>query len=98
MNAILEITDERSRGEVKKALMKVVAEQQGSQITQFFTADAMDVDPKTLTSSVGGIIHTVVASKEVTAERRTFRFTWTYNGVSLKLKGFGMIAKAEAPQ
>jgi hypothetical protein len=31
----------------------------------------------------------------VTSEHRTFRFTWTYNGVSLKLKGFGMIAKPE---
>jgi hypothetical protein len=49
----------------------------------------------TLTSTVGGTLHTVVASKEVTSEHRTFRFTWTYNGVSLKLKGFGMIAKPE---
>jgi hypothetical protein len=35
MDSILEVTDEQARGEVKKALMKVVAEQQGSQITQF---------------------------------------------------------------
>jgi conjugal transfer pilus assembly protein TraE len=45
MDSILEVTDEQARGEVKKALMKVVAEQQGSQITQFFTPDAMRVDP-----------------------------------------------------
>lgn len=96
MDSILEVTDEQARGEVKKALMKVVAEQQGSQITQFFTPDAMQVDPETLSSTVGGTLHTVVASKEVTTEHRTFRFTWTYNGVSLKLKGFGMIAKPEA--
>ena len=95
MESILEVTDEQARGPVKKALMKVVAEQQGSQITQFFTPDAMRVDPDTLTSTVGGTLHTVVASKEVTSEHRTFRFTWTYNGVSLKLKGFGMIAKPE---
>jgi len=48
----------------------VVAEQQGSQITQFFTPDAMQVDPNTLTSTVGGTLHTVVASKEVTSEHR----------------------------
>lgn len=95
MDSILEVTDDQARGEVKKALMKVVAEQQGSQITQFFTPDAMHVAPDKLTSTVGGTLHTVVASKEVTSEHRTFRFTWTYNGVSLKLKGFGMIAKPE---
>jgi conjugal transfer pilus assembly protein TraE len=95
MDSILEVTDEQARGQVKKALMKVVAEQQGSQITQFFTPDGMQVDPDHLTSTVGGTLHTVVASKEVTSEHRTFRFTWTYNGISLKLKGFGMIAKPE---
>ncbi|WP_179506119.1 MULTISPECIES: type IV conjugative transfer system protein TraE [unclassified Sphingomonas] len=95
MDSILEVTDEQARGQVKKALMKVVAEQQSSQITQFFTPDGMQVDPDHLTSTVGGTLHTVVASKEVTSEHRTFRFTWTYNGISLKLKGFGMIAKPE---
>ena len=80
MNSILDLTDERARGQVKKDLMKVVAEQQGSQITQFFTPD------------------TVVASKEVTTEHRTFQFRWSYNGVSLKLIGFGMIKKQDAAQ
>ena len=35
----------------------------------------------------------VVGSKEVTAEARTFRFVWSYNGVSLKLAGFGRVKK-----
>jgi conjugal transfer pilus assembly protein TraE len=95
MNSILEVTDERARGEVKKDLMKIVAEQQGSQITQFFTPDMMQVDPAHLTSEVGGTVHTVVASKEVTSEHRIFRFNWSYNGVSLKLVGFGMVTKQD---
>ena len=97
MNSILEFTDEPARGQVKKDLMKIVAEQQGSQITQFFTPDMMQVDPVHLQSQVGGIVHTVVASKEVTNEHRVFRFTWAYNGVSLKLKGFGMVTKPAEP-
>jgi|SRR5579863_5466383 len=95
MNSILEVTDERARGQVKKDLMKIVAEQQGSQITQFFTPDMLQVDPLHLQSEVGGTVHTVVASKEVTNEHRTFRFTWSYNGVSLKLAGFGMVTKTD---
>ena len=95
MNSILEFTDEPARGQVKKDLMKIVAEQQGSQITQFFTPDMLQVDPAHLQSDVGGTVHTVVASKEVTNAHRTFRFTWSYNGVSLKLVGFGMVAKAD---
>ena len=38
-------------------------------------------------------MHTLVGSKEVTAEARTFRFVWSYNGVSLKLAGFGRVKK-----
>ena len=98
VNSILDLTDERARGQVKKDLMKVVAEQQGSQITQFFTPDTMEVDPKGLSSMVGGTLHTVVASKEVTTEHRTFQFRWSYNGVTLKLIGFGMIKKQDAAQ
>jgi conjugal transfer pilus assembly protein TraE len=96
MNSILNVTDERARGQVKQDLMKIVAEQQGSQITQFFTPDMMQLDTKALESEVGGTVHTVVASKEVTDEHRTFRFSWTYNGVSLKLIGFGMVQKTGA--
>ncbi len=36
MTTILDLTDEQDRGEVKKGLMKIVTEQQGSQISQFF--------------------------------------------------------------
>jgi len=97
MNTILDLTDEQDRGEVKKGLMKIVTEQQGSQISQFFTPDMMTVNPGKLTSEVGGTLHTVVASKDVTSEHRTFRFRWRYNGVSLKLAGFGMMTHEAAP-
>lgn len=90
---LLDLTDEKVRGDVDKELMKIVAEQQGSQISQFFTPDMMTVDPHTMTSEVGGTLHTVVASKDVTSEHRVFRFRWTYNGVSLKLAGFGMVKR-----
>ena len=44
---------------------------------------------------MNGTLHTVVGSKEVTAEARTFRFVWSYSGVSLKLAGFGRITENE---
>ena len=53
----------------------------------------LTVDPDALTSEVNGVLHTVVGSKEVTAEARTFRFVWSYSGVSLKLAGFGRVTK-----
>lgn len=95
MNAILGLADDQARGGLKRDLMKVVTEQQGSQITQFFTIDWLRTDPETLTSEVGGVLHTVAGSKEVTAEHRVFRFVWSYSGVSLRLRGFGMVEKTE---
>ena len=53
----------------------------------------MSVDPDALTSEVNGVLHTVVGSKEVTSEARTFRYVWSYSGVSLKLAGFGRVTK-----
>lgn len=96
MTTILDTTDEAHRGAVKADLMKIVTEQQGSQISQFFTPDMLRVDPTKMTSDVGGTLHTVVASKEVTSEHRVFRFRWVYNGVSLKLAGFGMVTRDAA--
>ncbi len=91
MESILEITDPRTHGRMKAELMKVLNEQNGSNVSQYFTIDRLTVDPEGLTSEVGGILHTVVGSKEVTAEARTFRFVWSYSGVSLKLAGFGQV-------
>src|SRR3990167_9264835 len=91
MDSILEITDPRTHGRMKAELMKVFSEQNGSNVSQYFTIEKPTVDPEGLTSEVNGILHTVVGSKEVTAEARTFRFVWSYSGVSLKLAGFGQV-------
>lgn len=91
MDSILEITDPRTHGRMKAELMKVFSEQNGSNVSQYFTIEKLTVDPEGLTSEVNGILHTVVGSKEVTAEARTFRFVWSYSGVSLKLAGFGQV-------
>jgi conjugal transfer pilus assembly protein TraE len=98
MNSILAVTDDRARAEVKAQLIKIVAEQQGSQITQFFTLDMLQVNPAKLESQVGGTVHTVVSMKEISAVHRIFRFDWSYNGVSLKLMGFGMVEQASSKQ
>lgn len=93
MDSILEITDPRTHGRMKAELMKVFSEQNGSNVSQYFTIEKLSVDPEGLTSEVNGVLHTVVGSKEVTAEARTFRFVWSYSGVSLKLAGFGQVNK-----
>jgi len=91
MDSVLEITDPATHGRMKAELMKVFAEQNGSNVSQYFTIQKLTVDPEALTSEVNGTLHTVVGSKEVTAEARTFRFVWSYSGVSLKLAGFGRV-------
>jgi len=91
MDSILEITDPATHGRMKAELMKVFNEQNGSNVSQYFTIEKLTVDPEGPTSEVNGILHTVVGSKEVTAEARTFRFVWSYSGVSLKLAGFGQV-------
>lgn len=93
MDAILGITDPRTHGRMKAELMKVFNEQNGSNVSQYFTIETLSVDPEHLTSEVGGVLHTVVGSKDVTAEARTFRFVWSYSGVSLKLAAFGRVTK-----
>ena len=93
MDSILEITDPRTHGRMKAELMKIFNEQNGSNVSQFFTIENLSVDPDALTSEVNGVLHTVVGSKEVTSEARTFRYVWSYSGVSLKLAGFGRITK-----
>lgn len=95
MDAILGMTDPRTHGRMKAELMKVVNEQNGSNVSQYFTIAKLTVDPEGLTSEVNGILHTVVGAKEVTAEARTFRFVWSYSGVSLKLAGFGQVTTSD---
>ena len=95
MDSILKITAPEARGPLKAELAKIVEEQQGSQVTQFVTIDWIRVDPEALTSEVGGVLHTVVAARDVRSENRVFRFTWKYEGLSLKLLGFGVVLKKD---
>ena len=95
MDSILAIATPEAHGSLKRDLMKILNEQRGSSISQYFTLAGMKVDPEKLTSEVTGTLHTVVGSKSVTAEPKTFRFYWAYRGLTLQLKGFGMVTKAD---
>jgi conjugal transfer pilus assembly protein TraE len=91
MKSVLEITAPSAQGKIRADLMKIVNEQRGSSIAQFFTIQTMEIDPKNLWSTVTGDLNTIVGNKVVSSERRTFRFDWQYSGLSLKLVGFGMV-------
>lgn len=98
MNSILEIAAPEAHGRLKRDLLKVVQEQGGSSISQYYTIDSLTVDPDRLTSEVSGTLHTVVGSKAVTAEIKRFRFVWKYSGLSLQLVGFGMVVPPSADE
>lgn len=98
MKTVLDITSPRTQGRVKADLLKIVTEQRGSSISQFFTIQSMKLDPKVLRSEVTGELHTVVGNKEVASETRTFRYDWEYSGLSLKLIGFGMVTAGKDNQ
>ncbi|RKF17699.1 conjugal transfer protein TraE [Altericroceibacterium spongiae] len=95
MESLLAITAPSARGDLQTKLLKIFEEQNGSQITQFLTIDWIDVDPETLTSQVGGVLHTVVADKEVSRDHRVFEFSWKYSGMTLKLTSFGVLVDDE---
>lgn len=91
MDQVLAITSPRAQGKIKGDLLKIVNEQRGSSIAQFFTIQSMEIDPKSLRSEVTGELHTIVGNKVISNERRTFRYDWEYEGLSLRLVGFGMV-------
>ncbi|MGF7154791.1 type IV conjugative transfer system protein TraE [Novosphingobium gossypii] len=96
MDSILAITTPQARGPLKSKLVAIMKEQRGSQVTQFVTIDWIKVNPETLTSEVGGVLHTVVASRDVRREHKVFKFAWKYEGLSLKLRGFGVVVEKGA--
>lgn len=98
MNAVLDITSPRMQGKIKADLLKIVNEQRGSSISQFFTIEKMELDTKNLRSEVSGSLHTIVGNKVISNERRTFRYDWEYSGLSLKLIGFGMVTAPDSDQ
>ncbi|GGD82207.1 type IV conjugative transfer system protein TraE [Croceicoccus mobilis] len=95
VDSLVKITAPEDQGKLKSELMGIVANQEGSQVTQFVTIDWIRVDPENLTSKVGGVLHTVVGSRDVRQEHKIFQFNWKYTGLSLKLKGFGVVVRSE---
>lgn len=97
MDAVLRIVHPSAYGRMKGELLRIVNDQRGSSVAQYFTIESMKVDPEHLTSEVSGVLHTMVGRQEVAALKRTFRFEWTYTGIELRLIGFGAIAAPGAP-
>ena len=95
MSSVLEMVHPSAYGQVKADLLKIVDDQRGSSIAQFFTVESIKVDPDALTSQVSGVLHTMVGRQEVSANPKTFRYGWVYNGLSLKLVQFGMVEKVD---
>lgn len=91
MNAVLQIVHPSAYGKVKADLLKIVDDQQGSSIAQYFTPQMMKVDTDALTSDITGTLHTMVGQQEVSAVVKTFHYGWSYTGVSLKLIQFGLV-------
>ncbi|WP_257558483.1 type IV conjugative transfer system protein TraE [Sphingobium sp. CFD-2] len=95
LEAVLAITAPQVQGRIKADLLKIVDEQRGSSIAQFFTIQSMKIDTRNLRSEVTGDLTTIVGSKVVSRQSRTFRYDWEYTGLSLKLIGFGIVGKPE---
>ena len=95
MTSVLEMVHPSAYGQVKADLLKIVDDQRGSSIAQFFTVESMKVDPEALTSEVSGVLHTMVGRQEVSSNQKTFRYGWVYNGLTLKLVQFGMVEKVD---
>ena len=95
-DSLLEIAAPATRGKLNKELSDILRGQADSQRSQFVSIKWIRVDPDNLTSDVGGVLHTIIGSKEVRRQPRTWRFTWEYTGLSLKLKAFGAIEREGA--
>jgi conjugal transfer pilus assembly protein TraE len=95
MRSVLEMVHPSAYGQVKADLLKIVDDQRGTSIAQFFTVESMKVDPQGLTSEVTGVLHTMVGRQEVSATPKTFHYGWVFNGLSLKLVQFGMVEKTD---
>lgn len=91
MTSVLEIVAPRAQGKIKADLLRIANEQRGSSISQYFQIQSMEIDTRALTSSVTGKLNTVVGQKVISSDIRTFQFAWEYQGLSLKLIGFGMV-------
>lgn len=95
MEGVLKIVDPSAYGEVKSSLLNLVAEQKGSDISQSFTITSMTLDTDKLTATVEGKLITFVGQTVISNEPRKFLMRWRYQGLSLRLVGFGLIIPPE---
>jgi conjugal transfer pilus assembly protein TraE len=94
MESVLRVADASAYGELRAQLVKLVSEQRGSDIAQSFAMTKMIVDPKALTSEVTGELRTFVGAQVISKEVKTYRFAWSYTGLSLRLVRFGIVEPA----
>jgi conjugal transfer pilus assembly protein TraE len=95
MSEVLRVVHPSAYGRVKSSLIKIVNEQKGSDISQAFSMSEMTVDPKQLTSEVTGTLTTFVGKKVISSVKKTFRFRWSYAGLTLSLVEFGELVPAD---
>jgi conjugal transfer pilus assembly protein TraE len=88
MGEVLKIAHPSAYGQMRGELIKLLKDERGRNIAQYFTMEAMKVDPATLRSEVRGVLHTMVGREEVSARRRRYRFDWDYTGMELRMIGF----------
>ena len=88
MTEILKLADPAAHGRLKAELVRIVAEQRGSDISQAFVIRKMEVDPAALTSTVTGTLKTFVGAQVIASNDRSFRFRWSRHGLALGLVGF----------
>lgn len=98
LEEVLNITHPSAHGKIKGELLRIVSDQKGSSVSQYFTIEAMRVDPEALTSEVTGTLHTIVGRQEVSAMKRVFKFEWSYTGIELRLLGFGAVVPEVNPE
>lgn len=98
MEQLTAIAAPSARGELKRKLVGIVEEQRGSQVAQYVILDWIRSDPEALVSEVGGVLHTIVGSREVRREHKIFRFEWAWSGLSLQLKSFGVVQKKDGEE
>ena len=91
MEQVLKIVHPSAYGRVKNQLVKIVAEQKGSDVAQAFSMTGMTIDLPHLTTDVTGFVTTYVGRQVISNEKKSFRFRWDYSGLSLSLVEFGQL-------
>lgn len=94
MQQILKIVHPSAYGRLKANLLRVIDENKGSDVSQSFSMTGMKVDPKLMTSEVSGVVTIFVGKKVISSVKKTFRFRWSYTGLTLSLIEFGELVPA----